>query len=581
MHLNRQTYLSLAVRSAFFAATMTLGWTASNTQAQDSGSETWFGKMTAGGRQFRFAVKLQESEKRWTGKLISLDEGNAEFVLSDVTNDGSQLGFSLKQTQATYEGKVSEGNSDGKWKQRGSDIDLDFERVVEIPRPAIKSLWTGTINVIVQKLDIQIRELESGEIFLDSISQKVGGFIANRSESEGKITLEVPALKASFEGELSDDGTQMIGTWKQGFLSPSLTLTKEKKPDEVLAKSNSPNRPQMPKAPFPYTSTKVTFKNEADGVTLAGTLTVPNETLGSAPAVILVSGSGAQDRDESLAGHKPFWVIADHFSRNGIAVLRFDDRGVGESTGNFATATSVDFARDVQAGVNFLKAHPKVAEDQVGICGHSEGGLIAPMVAADDKEIAFIILMAGLGVNGEKIVTSQGALILKASGMDDETIEREGKVQQALIDLAKVKPPLSNEDFRKQAKELLEDFTGGAKPEQVDALVAGAVSQLRTPWFEYFMAYEPSTNLEKVTCPVLAINGEKDLQVEPNLNLAAIKAALEKAPTEEFKLIEIPNLNHLFQNCQTGLLQEYSEIEETFDANTLTLMSEWIQGVVQ
>ncbi len=543
---------------------------------QGAAQQTWYGKMETPGRHFRFVVELQKSPK-WTGKLISLDEGRQAFEIADVEFTNSTFAFALPQTKARYEGQIKEGAIAGKWIQSGREFDLAFEKVDLIPDEQLSAVWTGTINILIQKVDVQIRELESGAIYLDSITQKIGGFVANKSVDGKKISIEVPALKASFTGELNQDGNEMNGTWKQGLFSPSLKLTKKVKAAEIVAEA--PQRPQTPKAPFPYKVIDVTFQNEAADVTLAGTITLPDsankDTL--VPGVVLVSGSGPQDRDESISEHKPFWVIADYFSKRGIAVLRYDDRGTANSTGDFSAATSVDLAGDARCAVEFLQSFVGVDKTKVGIVGHSEGGLIAPMVAADTSSIPFVVLMAGPGVNGEEILVSQTALILKASGMPQDDIARESKIQQELIALAKIEPRLSGAEFNARARRVIEQNSPESiQAEDIDAIVNGAAKQLRSPWFQYFITYEPSQSLKQLKCAVLAINGSKDLQVEPKMNLSAIEEALQSAPTDDFEVVELPSLNHLFQKATTGLMNEYSQIEETFHPSALELMADWI-----
>lgn len=539
--------------------------------------QIWYGKMKTPARHFRFALELNENADGWQGKLISLDEGQSEFELTDIQNTSETLSWTLVATKAKFEGVVEGSSAKGKWLQRTAEIDLTFDRVDAVPQEKLKAIWTGTINVLVQKLDVQIRELASGEMYFDSITQKVGGFVGNQKIDGDQVTIEVPALKASFEGKLSEDGNELVGKWKQSFLSPSLTLTKQENPVEELEAAQPPARPQTPTAPFPYSIEEVHIENNEAKVTLAGTLTIPKAAEGKVPAVVLVSGSGPQDRDETIAGHKPFAVIADYFSRRGIAVLRYDDRGTAESSGDFSAATSVDFASDAGAAVRFLRSRPEINADQVGIAGHSEGGLIAPMVAVNDGKLAFIILMAGPGVNGEKILVSQAALILKASGMSDQEMMQEALVQQSLIDLAKEKPRLSDAAFEEKALAIVGRLLKDADDaEQSAEIVKAAGAQLRSPWFEYFLTYEPSSNLEQVTCAVLAINGSKDLQVEPKTNLDAIKESLTAAPTVDFDVVELPDLNHLFQTSKTGLMDEYGEIEETFNEGALELMTDWI-----
>jgi pimeloyl-ACP methyl ester carboxylesterase len=330
----------------------------------------------------------------------------------------------------------------------------------------------------------------------------------------------------------------------------------------------STNRPQEPKKPYPYHEEEVTYKSMEPGITLAGTLTVPKSG-GPFPAVVLISGSDAQNRDEELMGHKPFLVLADYLTRRGIAVLRFDDRGVGGSSGDFSSATSENFAQDVMGGVSYLKSRKKINHTQIGLIGHSEGGVIAPMVASISSDIAFIVMMAGTGVNGEEILKLQAELLIRANGTSEELIKENTKVQEMMFDI--IKTTTDKEAAKKKAREALSDI----KPIIKDVALAQMDSAM-TPWMRYFISYEPKTVLEKVKCPVLAINGEKDLQVSPQQNLPEIEKALKAAKNKDFKTIELPGLNHLFQTCKTGSVTEYAQIEETISPTVLELISSWI-----
>ena len=538
-------------------------------------SSKYYGAMKAGPRQFRFLIELNESDG--TGKLISLDEGKREFPLEGVTLNDDKLRFELKVSKATYEGELTKsGQYEGWWKQSGGSFALNFRPVSAMPEFEYTAIWEGQINLVVQKLNLRVRELKSGEVYLDSVTQLAGGFVAKKEVEGDQITIEVPSLGAKFTGTLNESQDAIEGTWKQGFVSVSLVLKKASLEESL--ESEAPDRPQTPKAPFPYSVEEVDIPNAQAGVRLAGTLTIPKNE--SRPGVaILISGSGPQDRDESLMNHKPFWVIADHLSRNGIAVLRFDDRGVGKSTGDFSKATTLDFVSDVEAVVKFLKEDTRLDSQKIGLVGHSEGGIIAPLVAEKDSDVRFIVMLAGPGVNGKEISVDQADAILRASGVSGENRDRQRKIQAILLRLAEQKPALSEEDYKSQALAEIEPLltdnekSKNAGKEMVDV----AVAQVLTPWFNFFLTHEPAPVLEKLTCSVLALNGEKDLQVTPELNIPAIQKALEKAPTKDFEVIELDGLNHLFQKCRTGLVTEYGELTETFNSAALDKMSAWIK----
>ncbi len=549
--------------------------------AEQADVELWYGTLDADVRIFRFMLELRsDPAKKWTGTLISLDEGRAKFPLDELKLNDKVLSFEIKASAAKFESSLQGNNKtvDGKWKQGAAALDLNFERVDEMPQEKLRVLWTGQLNAVIQKLDVAIRELESGEVLFDSITQRAGGFVASKTVDGDEVVFEVPALKAKFTGKQNSEGTEIVGSWRQGIVPLSLTLTKSEAKEIEVAPLK---RPQTPQPPFPYEIEEVEVENLwRQGVKLSGTLTLP-QGVERAPAVVLISGSGPQDRDETIVDHKPFWVIADHLSRNGIAVLRFDDRGVGKSTGDHATATSSDFASDAGSIVKFLQAHERIDAKRVGLCGHSEGGIIAPMVAAKVPGVAFVILLAGTGVNGEQILLSQSRLILAASGVPENEIERQGKTQRILIDLAKEFQDISADEFAKKASAAIEPFLTEEEraSDQAKASVTQAAAQLTTPWFRFFLTYEPATNLKKLTCPTLVLNGEKDLQVDPKLNLPAIEAALKEAKLKDYKIVEFPMLNHLFQTCKTGNVTEYAEIEETINPKVLETMTTWIQSL--
>jgi pimeloyl-ACP methyl ester carboxylesterase len=337
-------------------------------------------------------------------------------------------------------------------------------------------------------------------------------------------------------------------------------------------------RPQEPVKPYPYHEEEVSFENAEAGITLAGTLTLPKKD-GSFPAVVLISGSGAQNRDEELMGHKPFLVIADYLTRNGIAVLRFDDRGTAASTGDFKTATSVDFSKDVEAAVRYLQTRKEINRKKIGLIGHSEGGIIAPMLASRSKDVAFIVLLAGTGVQGDRLLLSQQEAIYTASGMNEaewETVKAINEKAFAMVIRSTDTVQLKT-DLTEYLKQVLKDHPS-QKPQGVseEQFIQLSVTQITHPWMIHFIKYHPAPALEKTKCPVLALNGKKDLQVPAKENLEAIQTALTKGGNKQVTTKEIPGLNHLFQECTTGLPAEYATIEQTFSPVALEDILQWI-----
>ena len=341
-------------------------------------------------------------------------------------------------------------------------------------------------------------------------------------------------------------------------------------------------RPQTPAKPYPYYSEEVRFRNDSANVTLAGTLTLPSKE-GSYPVVILISGSGPQNRDEEILQHKPFLVLADHLTRNGIGVLRYDDRGTGESTGDFKTSTSLDFSKDAESAVQFLKTRQDIDTTKIGLAGHSEGGLIAPMVAARSRDIAFVVLMAGPGMELKKALLLQDGLIAKAYGMSDANVKKLVGINEKAYDLVIQSTDLQKlkTDMTRFVNDHISEIPDKLITEQMtrEQFAAARIEGLSSPWTQFMLKYDPGKTLEKVKCPVLAINGEKDMQVVPDENLAAISLALKKGGNSNVTIKKIPDLNHLFQECATGSPKEYQEIEQTFSPVALNEISRWILGL--
>ena len=364
-------------------------------------------------------------------------------------------------------------------------------------------------------LVFNINKTDSGLIStMDSPDQGAKGIpVATTRFENSTLKIALPNFKIEYEGILGKDNS-IIGNFKQSGQCFPLNLSKEK--TEKLV------RPQEPTKPYSYYSEDITFENKKAEINLAGTLTLPKND-GVFPVVILISGSGAQNRDEELLGHKPFLVLSDYLTKNGIAVLRYDDRGTAMSTGNFKTATSIDFATDVEAAVEYLKTKREINKNKIGLIGHSEGGLIAPMVASKLKDVAFIVLLAGTEIKGDQILLLQQKLIGKASGVSDEDLQKNELANRKVFDIVDKSISLNqlNTDLTSYIKQTLKDNSTAEKLAGMsdDEFVKLQVKQIANPWMQYFIKYNPAPTLEKVKCPVLALNGEKDLQVLPKENL--------------------------------------------------------------
>ncbi len=445
------------------------------------------------------------------------------------------------------------------------------------------SLWEGKLKISSVSLRLVLKLFSNSDgslgAFLDSPDQGANNIpVSSITMDEDSLKFAIQTIGASYTGKIYKDSVMVKGTFKQGGMVLPLDLKKIEKLTEV-------KRPQEPKKPYPYNDEEVTFENKTANITLAGSFTYPKSG-GLFPAVVFVTGSGPQDRDETLAGginHKPFLILSDYLTRNGIAVLRYDDRGIGKSKGVFATSTTEDFATDAQAAVEYLKARKEVDPKKIGIAGHSEGGLIAPMVAVNSSDVSFIVLLAGPGLPGKDILLLQGRLISKASGEKEEAINKGMKLNEKMYDavLSEENNTVAEEKIRALYDDFYNSLTAEEKKEADGRkqMIEQGIKQLTKPWFRFFMKFDPRPVLESVTVPVLALNGEKDLQVPPKENLVEIEKALKVGGNTNFKIVELQNLNHLFQTARTGSPSEYGTIEETFSPDALKIIKDWILEV--
>ena len=381
------------------------------------------------------------------------------------------------------------------------------------------------------------------------------------------LVVAMPGVGASFTGGMNTRGDTLRGPFVQNGTVMTLTLRR--------GSALRSGRPQDPKPPFPYSSTEVSVASARD-VRLACTLTVPDGH-GPFPGAVLVTGSGPQDRDEALMGHRPFLVLADHLTRRGIAVIRCDDRGVAMSTGSFALSTTADFATDAEASVQFLRTRTEIARDRVGLIGHSEGGAIAPMVAARTSAVAFVVMLAGPGVRGDSLLVLQSRAIQTLSGAPEREIEQATGLNQRLY--AAVMGARDSADADARVTRVVSEFVSGLPTGQqasARASLIGAVAQLMSPWARYFLRYDPRPSLRRVTVPVLALNGTLDVQVPYRENLDAISAALQEGGNHDVEMVAVPGANHLFQTASTGSVNEYASIEETMSPAVLDRIAGWI-----
>ncbi len=434
--------------------------------------------------------------------------------------------------------------------------------------------WGGTLEVQGTEIPLvfNITEKENKYITtLDSPSQRAMRLPTKMTTISGEdVIIDASGIGIVFTGKYKNE--KIVGTFRQNGLELPLTLEKK----EGNIKKN--NRPQEPKKPYPYKEEEVFFENtQANGIKLAGTLTLPNDRK-NPPVVILISGSGPQNRNEELLGHKPFLVLADHLTRKGIAVLRFDDRGTAKSEGEFKGATSLDFATDVEAAITYLKTRNKdIDVSKIGLMGHSEGGLIGPIVASRNKDVAYMVMLAGLGVSGDKVLLKQARRSLELSGVTESDISYNENYSKKIYELTKsLKGEVLEEKVAAILKEMQKNAPKAIQEQLTDDAIKRQIKMISNTWMLGLLNYQPIEYLSKINCPVLAINGEKDFQVDAKMNLNGIREGLQIAKNNDVTIKELKDLNHLFQTSKTGAFSEYATIEETFSPKALLLISEWI-----
>ncbi len=427
----------------------------------------------------------------------------------------------------------------------------------------IEGYWSGKLNLGPTELELgfDIKAVENGfSATLDVPAQGANDLPVDETTfHDNRLEMTMSAMGASYSGELK--GNVIEGEFSQRGMTFPLNLEKSEKEAQQV-------RPQDPHPPFDYRIEEVTFSNEKEGNTLTGTLTIPAGE-GPFPALVLVSGSGQQNRDEELMNHRPFWVIADYLSRRGVTVLRYDDRGMGGSTGEVLNATSLDLSYDAEAAFDFLRNRKEINASHIGILGHSEGGIINFMVAARRPEVAFLVSLAGPAVNGIEVLKEQQKAILRASGMTEEAVQFSSNANAQLLDI------IEASSDREEADTLLRQLLKGWGYNE--ELTEQTVGQMASPWMYYFLKYDPTEAIVKTNCPALLLNGSKDLQVLASQNLPAYERIIAEHGKTNLTLRELPDLNHLFQHCETGSPNEYFTIEETISPEVLERIVEFVK----
>ncbi len=540
----------------------------------------WTGSLPAGEAVLHLVLHVSKTpDGSFKATIDSLDQGVYGIEVTSFTQKDSSLHFNVSSVGASYEGRIAADHRsiEGDWTQGSASLPLVFHRQAASagatkPSDAIASaegVWQGALEGNGMRLRLQLHVSHDDQkqlvAALDSPDQGVSGLPAIHVSQKGAgFHFEIPVVSGVYDGTLNAAKTAISGSWTQNSVEQKLDFQRSDQLLELV-------RPQNPVKPYPYREEEITFPNGKAKIALAGTLTLPRGQ-GPFPAAILLSGSGPHDRDESLVGHRPFLVLADYLTRKGIAVLRFDKRGIGKSTGDYANATMDDFASDAEAALAYLITRKEIDGKKAGFIGHSEGGMIAPLVAAHSSDVAWVVLLAGPGLKGEDTLLLQSELILKTAGVSDDQIAKTREFNKQTYAL--VRQERDPATLEAKLSDLVQ--SSGMSASLPPAAFESQVRLMVSPWFRFFLDYDPLPALQKTMCPVLALNGEKDLQVSPKENLAKIQKALQVGGNKDFQTTELPGLNHLFQHCPTGSPTEYGGIQETMSPEALNAVSDWV-----
>jgi pimeloyl-ACP methyl ester carboxylesterase len=541
---------------------------------------TYAGTLQAGEAQLHLVLHLnQNPDGSLQASLDSLDQGVYAIEATHVAKSEAKLKLDVASVGAHFQGIISADHKtiDGTWTQGNVALPLIFHRraanaaftKADAAVFPVEGNWQTALETHGMRLRLQLhvshdteRELVAA---LDSLDQDVSGLPAsNISLEETNFYFEVPAVSGHFEGKFDGAKNTLTGKWSQTGAEQNLEFARSDEPLPLL-------RPQTPAHPYPYLEETVSFANSAANVELAGTITLPRGS-GPFPAAILIAGSGPHDRDESVAGHKPFLILADYLTRTGIAVLRYDKRGIGGSTGSVDKATTLDFASDTLAAIAYLKTRKDIDPKKIGLVGHSEGAMIAPYVANHSQDVTWVVLLAAPSTKGEATLMNQSGLIGEVGGLSETQLLASLTFDREAYDVVRnEKDPAV---ITEKVKQLVKD--SGMDAALPPAALETQLRMLASPWFRFFLDYDPLPKLQALKTPALALFGQKDLQVPPKFNLEPTKKALTDAGNTDFDVRELPELNHLFQHAYSGSPAEYQAIEETFAPEALQIISDWI-----
>jgi len=562
--------------------------------AQKKLAGDWQGKLSVGNTSLRLVFHFaQQSDGQYSGTMDSPDQGANGIPLDKVAAKSDSIVVLIKKIHGGFNGALlNDSTLSGNWEQGSMKIPMILKKGVFVSKPTpprvstssinVNGIWEGKLNAgsISLRLNFHFEKDKDNNYSgtMDSPDQGIAGVPCEEVFLNGdSITVQVkPGI--GMKGLLTTDST-VTGNWDQGGKIFPISLKK------VKEFSKAPNRPQTPKPPYTYNSEDVEYDNADKTIHYGATFTYPKGP-GPFPTAILITGSGQQDRDETILAHKPFAVIADYLTKKGMAILRVDDRGMGKSTGDIINATSADFANDVETGLTYLKNRKEVDQKKMGMIGHSEGGLIASIVAARDHDIDFVIMLAGPGVKGSDILLKQTEDVMLSEGEPAEAVKEYCVIFKQLLndfmtdnDTSAVRKKITREYIQwkaKQSEKTLNDLKLGVDKSDDKKIIDAFMKDFSLPWTKYFIEADPQPLIEKFSCKVLALDGSKDIQVNAAMNLAAINKALKKSKSPSFETKELPGLNHLFQHCKKCTVEEYGELEETFSPEALDIMWEWL-----
>jgi uncharacterized protein len=540
---------------------------------------TFTGILQAGDAELHIVLHLsRNSVGALHATLDSLENAVFAVEASSLSLNSATLKFEVHSVGVKYEGRVSTDQKtiEGNWSQGGASLPLVFQREPPAHLPegskfGAEGLWQGALeaNGLRLRFQLHVSHDPKGELIaaLDSLDQFVSGLPATKvSQKDSAFHFEIPALSSTYDGTLDATKSTVAGEWSQSEIKEKLEFKRSDQPLEL-------RRPQNPSKPYPYREEEVTFSNAKAGVDLAGTLALPNGN-GPFAAAILIAGSGPQDRDGAIANHKPFLVLSDYLTRTGIAVLRYDKRGVGQSTGSLEMATTLDLASDTECAIAYLKSRKDIDAARIGLIGHSEGAMIAPSIAASSHDTPWVVLLAAPATKGEDTLLNQSELIARTGGLSDAQVLTSLNFDKEAYDLLQKEQDSSvvTAKLRGLVKESGLDTT--MPPEALEA----QLHMMTSPWFRFFLSYDPLPDLKKTKCPVLALYGEKDLQVPPKINLPMVQKAFADGGESHADVRQLPGLNHLFQHAYNGSPTEYAAIDETFSPQALQIIGDWVQA---